>query len=276
MSSPCCVCGGTARVPALHHAEGELTLCTGCGLVSVEPLPTPAAALAPYDAAYFLGDAGYRDYAAEEAVFRRQFRHRIRALSAAGCRGRLLDVGAATGAFLDEARKAGFSGTGVEPAAEIAAMARTRTGLEVFAGPVESATFPPASFDAVTCFDALEHMVDPVAALRRFHGWLAPEGRVALTVPDFGCLWARATGSHWSFVTPKEHLHYFTRETLARALAAAGFAPPAFFEAGVPVSLGSIAKRVPFVGRGVEVMLGPLAARGFSIPFGSLFAIAKR
>ena len=63
---------------------------------------------------------------------------------------------------------------------------------------------------------------------------------------------------------------------IARALAAAGFAPPAFFEAGTPLSFGSLAMRVPLVGRGIEALLGPLAASGFSLPFGSLFAIASR
>ena len=113
-------------------------------------------------------------------------------------------MGCASGAFLLEAQAAGFSVAGIEPVAEVAARARAKTGAEVTAAPVEAAEPRGAPFDVVTCFDALEHVVDPVAALRRFHGWLRPGGLLALCVPDFGGLWARASGKRWPFVTPKE------------------------------------------------------------------------
>jgi SAM-dependent methyltransferase len=263
----------------MRHPEGVLSRCGGCGLVSVDPLPDPAVALATYDASYFRSDAGYRDYAGEEAIFRREFRRRLARMAAAGCRGRLVDVGCATGAFLVEAAARGYEVTGVEPVPEVAARARDRTGRPVHVGPVDGAggaALPDASFDVVTAFDVLEHLVDPVAVLRRARGWLVPGGRVVVTVPDFGSLWARMRGRRWEMVVPREHLHYFTRETLARALAAAGFGPPAFLECGVPTSFGTIAtKGIPLVGRGVEALLGPLASRGFALPFGSLFAISR-
>ena len=275
MSPPCAVCGATSRRVVLRHPDGVLSRCPGCRLVSVDPLPSASRALAQYDTAYFRG-AGYRDYEGEEAVFRREFRRRLRAIRAAGGRGRLLDVGAASGALLLEARAAGYSPAGIEPAPEIARLAAERTGAEVFSGPVEQASFPAASFGVATCFDALEHMVDPVAALSRIRGWLAPGGILAVTVPDFGGLWARMSGRHWPFVTPKEHLHYFDRATLARALCAAGFAPPVFRRAGTPVSFGTIAHEVlgP-AGPAAERALGPLAVRGFSLAFGTLFALAR-
>ena len=79
-----------------------------------------------------------------------------------------------------------------------------------------------------------------------------------------------------SFVTPREHLHYFTRRTLSATLRAAGFSRPTFRPAGTPVSLGSIARHaLGPLGPAVERALGPLAARGFSLPSGSLFAISR-
>src|SRR5204862_725092 len=106
---------------ALRHPDGSLTRCTGCGLVSVDPLPAAREALAQYDAAYFRGGTGYRDYAGEERVFRAEFRRRLRAIRAAGGRGRLLDVGAATGALMVEAKALGFEVAGIEPAGDLAA-----------------------------------------------------------------------------------------------------------------------------------------------------------
>lgn len=276
MSAPCCVCGGTARRIALTHPEGTLTRCAGCGLVSVDPLPTREQALSPYDAAYFRGERGYRDYAAEEAVFRAEHRRRLARVRAAGGKGRLLDVGAATGACLLEAREAGFEAVGLEPSAETAARARER-GLDVVTGTVEDAEFPDASFDVVTCFDALEHFLDPVAALRRIRGWLRDDGLLALTVPDFGGAWARISGTRWPFVTPWDHLHYFKRRTLSRALSAAGFRVTTRAAAGTPASFGTLAREAPGpLGRGLEKALGGLANRGVSLPMGTLFALARK
>jgi SAM-dependent methyltransferase len=270
------VCGDArARTTALLHPEGRLGRCRGCGLVSVDPLPSEARALAAYDERYFRGERGYRDYEAEAPVFRREFRRRMRALRAAGLSGLLVDVGCATGHALAEAARAGFHAVGVEPVERAAEAARARTGLPVEAAPLERAAVAPGSAGVVSFFDVLEHLVDPVAALVRARGWLAPGGAVAVTVPDFGGAWARASGRRWPFVTPWEHLHYFTRTTLSRTLAAAGYAPPAFLPVGVPVSFGSIARRVPLLGRRVEALLGPRADRGLSLPTGGLFALAR-
>ncbi len=243
--------------------------------MSVDPLPSPAAAIAQYDAAYFRGDAGYRDYAGEERVFRAEFRRRIRRVDAGGRRGRLLDVGAATGAFLVEARARGFEVAGVEPS-PAAATARAR-GLDVLEGPLEAAQFSTSSFDVVTIQDVLEHVVDPRAALRRVGGWLAPRGRLVVTVPDFGGWWARLSGARWPMITPREHLHYFTRRTLRALLRAEGFDVASIGLAGTPVSFGSLARKgLGPVGREVERLLGPLASRGTALPFGTLFAVALR
>lgn len=242
-------------------------------MVSVDPLPSPEAALLPYDASYFQGEAGYRDYAGEERVFRAEFRRRLVRMRAAGAAGRLLDVGAATGAFLAEACGTGFAVAGIEPS-PAAETARAR-GFDVFQGPIEAATFAPASFDVVTIFDVLEHLLAPADMLACIGGWLRPGGRLFVAVPDFGGWWARGSGARWPMVTPKEHLHYFTRRTLGSMLRGAGFHVESIGLAGTPVSFGSLARKgLGPAGRVVERLLGPLALRGTALPFGTLFASA--
>lgn len=48
---------------------------------------------------------------------------------------------------------------------------------------IEALTFPDASFDAVLCIEVLEHVGDPVAAVREMRRVLRPGGRLFLTVP---------------------------------------------------------------------------------------------
>lgn len=274
--SPCVLCGGVARQVVLRHDDGDLARCRRCGMVSVEPMPSREDALRQYDARYFAGGTGYRDYVAEEEVYRAEARRRVKAIRSAGGTGRLLEVGCASGAFLVEAKAVLFSVTGVEPATEMAARARERVGCEVVAAPVEEAGFPRASFEVVAAFDVLEHVTDPLAVLAKFREWLVPAGLLALTVPDFGGWWARLSGRRWPFVTPKEHLHYFTRRTLAEALSAAGFSRPRFPRAGTPASFGTLAFHgAGRVGPALERALGPRRHRGLSLPTGTLFALAR-
>lgn len=281
MSAACALCGETRRRTVLRHRDGVLVRCARCGLVFVDPMPSPSEAIVPYDATYFHRATGYRDYAGEERVFRAEFRRRLRR---AGLRARrpaapggrrLLDVGAATGAFLAEARARGFDVAGIEPS-PAAAAARAR-GFDVFEGPIEAATYAPSSFDVVTIQDVLEHLVDPCGALRLVGGWLRRGGALVVTVPDFGGWWARTSGARWPMITPKEHLHYFTRRTLRRLLRATGFEVEAIGLAGTPVSYGSLARKaLGPIGPAIERSLGPLASRGTALPFGTLFAVAFR
>ena len=275
MTDGCPSCRSMRYVLALTHSDGRLVRCVGCGHVRVEAMPTPAVAVAAYDAGYFEGGThGYRDYAGEEAVFRAEFRRRLRRIVAGGRAGRLVDVGAATGAFLAEAHAWGFAVAGVEPS-PAARTARAR-GFDVVESAVEGASFPAGTLDVVTVFDALEHIVEPRTTLERIRGWLKPDGRLVVTVPDFGGLWARASGAHWPMITPKEHLHYLTRRTLRGLLARAGFRVRSLELAGTPLSLGTLARRtLRSFGTAVDRALGRLGSRGAALPFGTLLAIAS-
>lgn len=271
----CPLCGGVARGPVLRHPDGVLARCRGCGLVSVDPLPAADAALTQYDAGYFRG-AGYRDYVAEERAFRGVFRRRLARLRAFGARGALLDVGAATGAFLAEAAAAGFAVAGVEPSAWAAEVARGR-GFDVVTGPVEALDATRGAFDVVTSFDVVEHLVDPVAGVRTLVRHARPGGLVAVTVPDFGGWWARCSGARWPFVTPREHLHYFTRRTLRALLGAAGVRVEEVSLAATPLSLGTaLSKAFGAAGAAATRALGRAADRGGALPFGTLLAIGRR
>ena len=92
---------------------------------------------------------------------------------------------------------------------------------------------PPGAFDVVTLWDIIEHVEDPIAALRAAHEKLRPGGAVFLETPneDF---WARpllrrafaATRGRidlLSYFYYPDHRLYFTRATLTRALETAGF-----------------------------------------------------
>jgi len=114
---------------------------------------------------------------------------------------RVLDVGAAGGSFLAEARKRGYLPFGVEPSQWMCRFAREHYGLDLEPGTIFDVAREPGSLDLLSLWDVLEHTTDPTAVLKRAHELLAPGGTLAISVPDYGSLAARAmgvaTGSHW-------------------------------------------------------------------------------
>ncbi len=271
MSCPVCHDVRTPRRLFEAH-DSALVRCRACALVRVDPYPSAEEAIAQYDAGYFEdAERGYVDYVADEAVFRAEFRRRLRTIQSAGGHGALLDVGCASGALLSEAAALGFEASGIEPDETIARRAQERSGCPVRAGAIEDALLEAARYDVVTLFDVLEHVVDPLAVLAKLRVALHPGGMLAVTVPDFGGLWARVTGKRWPFVTPWEHLLYFTRRTLRRSLHEAGYERIRFHTARTPLSLGTAAAKGP-----VPANLVPKALhhRGIGLPAGTLFALA--
>jgi len=134
---------------------------------------------------------------------------------------RLLDVGAATGFFLDLARQNGWDTVGIEPAERAAAMARGKK-LKVTTGVLEPGLYAESSFDVVTLWDVLEHLADPMATMRVVSALLKPGGIVAINTPDSSSLWSRLMGSRWHLLCPPEHLCLFGNGLLNHMLTEIG------------------------------------------------------
>jgi SAM-dependent methyltransferase len=129
--------------------------------------------------------------------------------------GRLLDAGCASGAFLRCAAEAGWSVVGVEPAAELCAKAKKSLGDrgEVLCTSLQQSDLPRASFDALTLWDVLEHVPDPLDFLKRCASLVKPQGYLFANVPDLGSSPARCLGERWPLLLA-EHLNYFDRRCL--------------------------------------------------------------
>jgi SAM-dependent methyltransferase len=130
--------------------------------------------------------------------------------------GRLLDVGCATGRFLQQMAAVGWRVSGIELDPEAAAKARTVTTNVVVGDPAE-VTLPANSFDLVTAFHVVEHLPDPAGAVRNMLRWLAPGGLMVIEVPNVGGWGGALFGRHWSGLDFPRHLIHFTPATM-RAL----------------------------------------------------------
>jgi SAM-dependent methyltransferase len=137
--------------------------------------------------------------------------------------GHILDVGCASGLFLSKAADAGWVVTGLEPSEVLYREAVERLGDRGTVLPLtlEEAHLGDQKFDAITLFDVLEHVVDPMETMKRCRDLLKPGGCLFLNVPDLDSLEARLLGRRWPLLLP-EHMNYFNRPSLKLCGATSG------------------------------------------------------
>ena len=171
-------------------------------------------AAAPPDGEYLAEERGRR--AAARRVLRRLAKY-VRPP------GRLLDLGAGAGFFVEEAAAAGWCSEGLEAARWAVERSRSRGGPPVRHGDAQDLrALECGAFDVVSAFDVIEHLEDPLVFLRGCAAALRPGGVLVLTTPRFDSLAARICGARWHALLPA-HLHYFSRQSLRVALGQAGF-----------------------------------------------------
>jgi 2-polyprenyl-3-methyl-5-hydroxy-6-metoxy-1,4-benzoquinol methylase len=171
-------------------------------MLFLDPYPGPAEVAQLYTEGYFTGsgpglavpgsDQEYSDFARSRLV---KFRSTVELLRRfVPPPATLLDVGAATGEFLDIARKGGYEVAGIELSQFAAEQARIHFGLELFVGPLEAFAASPG-FDIIHLSHVLEHFPKPHAAINRLEALLSDRGVVYVEVPF-----------QWNWV---EQLHHF-------------------------------------------------------------------
>lgn len=216
-SQVCPVCGESSAGDEWFAPE-PLLHCGACGFTFLDASGPEAR----YDDAYFENYVG-GDYLAHEGQRRHESRLRLDSLARiAPPPARLLEVGAAAGFFLDEGRRRGYHVLGIEPNAEMAGYARTTLGIEVITAGLDEVDLEASGFDLACAFHVLEHLPDPVGALRQIAAAVKPGGWVAVEVPNAGSAAARRRGHRWQPLDLPYHVGHHRPSSLVAALTRAG------------------------------------------------------
>ncbi len=127
----------------------------------------------------------------------------------------LFEIGAACGFFLDEARKAGYSVSGLEISPFASAHARS-LGLDVRtqAFPIQTTT----QYDAVAAFFVLEHFPDQRAAFEAISNLLRPGGIFTAAIPSSHGPTFRYDPEKWLSTHPADHFADYSPQSLRRIL----------------------------------------------------------
>jgi len=217
--SPCPVCGATAA--RLSSAAGgyTLALCGQCGLRYADPLRHPGRDW--YEQSEVYEEVQWNIPSVSKRRGRWEFDQALQLLR--GASGRCLDLGCGRGDFLLLAREAGMEVTGLDLNENLLEIARNQRDMaDCFHGTIEEflARAEAGSFQAVTAFEVLEHVANPVGMVRQCRAILADEGRLILSVPGV---------ERWPFWLdrtvdfPPHHLTLWSPTALRTLLRQAGF-----------------------------------------------------
>ncbi len=219
----CHICNSTETHVYCEKNGYTLHQCNACKFVFVYPVPRDLATV--YGENYFhdMGgqEFGYSDYDSDKDPMRHIFEHYLDIFEAHSKNKSLLDVGCATGYFLDCAKERGWKTYGVEISA-YAAQEATSRGHTTYVGELPKLSITER-VDVVTLWDVLEHVDDPRAYLEASHHLLNDGGYLAINTVDISSLWARTMRKRWHLIVPPEHIHYYTPDNLTQLLEQTGF-----------------------------------------------------
>ena len=217
----CPICGVAAKVaervpPAVYYG------CPVCETLFQHPMPTIEQMRAYVEAEYARGV--YNSYVAASGLKVLTFSTRARRIAERVPGGRLLDVGASAGFFVEQALHAGFDAYGVELSQEAVANAAPAVRARLTVGDVNQLALDgTAPFDVVTAFDLIEHVFDPLAFLREIRRVARPGALLVITTPDVGHVLRHVLRARWPMFQPMQHTVLFSRRGLRLALTSAGY-----------------------------------------------------
>ena len=219
-------CGAPLTPAEIVLPEGPLRRCTACGqLLSQIDEPAYLQSMRQFGRQQFNLPAPH-ELERRFKVARRRLSRISALLKRPPAAIRMLDVGCSRGGFLAAGARLGFRMEGVEPAPSMAAAARAQ-GLTAHTGLLEDIGFAAASFDAVTLFEVIKHLKEPLALLRECRRVLKPGGLLVLSTGNTASWTVAAMRGRWDYfhiARDGGHISFYNPRSIELLASRSGFA----------------------------------------------------
>jgi len=127
--------------------------------------------------------------------------------------GKILDLGAGVGAFLNTMKEKGWEVTGIEPDAGARQQAKNLFNIDLRETDVLN-QLPENSFDAITLWHVLEHVHQLHAYVERLKNLLKADGKLFIAVPNYESLDSSVYKLYWAAYDVPRHLYHFTPKAI--------------------------------------------------------------
>jgi ubiquinone/menaquinone biosynthesis C-methylase UbiE len=206
-----------------------LVKCTNCGLVSVNPRPKKSEMAKYYTLEYYepMHDSikkeknfiiRFYDHFKDKISRKKLYEKVQRVEKNTEYPGMIVDVGCGNGDFLGKMKSRGWKCQGIEISDVMSEYATQKYGINVFNGEFEDAKLSEDSVDALTFWHSLEHLHDPMGALRESYRVLKHDGLIIITVPNIESYEFMLLKEKWPHLDVPRHLYQWSASTLTQAL----------------------------------------------------------
>lgn len=165
---------------------------------------------------YSFNDFGYGDYDLtadlRDKTFQRWYDEVVPFLLIK--KGTALDIGCATGRFLNILKDKGWKANGIELDIDMYNALREK-GYNVRNTPIEDCT-ADEKYDLITLFDVIEHIAHLKECFEKLSLLLAEKGTLVMVTPNIESLQKKIFGKRWFQFKPWEHISYFSPEIMHR------------------------------------------------------------
>lgn len=124
----------------------------------------------------------------------------------------LLDIGAGTGNFILQAKKSGWSVTGIEPNSS-ARQKASEKGIELLD---EIKKIRGEKFNVITLWHVLEHLSNIKSTFQNIVSHLEQDGTLVIAVPNFKSHDAKYYGGFWAGYDVPRHLYHFSQSAIKK------------------------------------------------------------
>lgn len=286
MECPVC-CSKQVEIKFNLTDEHQVLSCLACGVEFLFPQLSDEALKKLYSENYYQS-WGIQDEQENESTKQMKiatFRLRLRLIKQFISSGKILDVGCATGYFLEAAKEENFQPYGVEFSEYSSALAKKKFGEQnIFCGTLEESNFAPQLFDAITMFDLIEHVRIPEQTLTKAAEMLKENGIIAIMTPDTKTLSNGLMGRRWTHYKP-EHFFYFSNSSIHYLAQRCGLKVVHYEHSKKALNINYFHTQLnaykhwlltPFINLLHSILPGSLTARNFYFSIGEMVVILKK
>ena len=211
----CRLCQGTKLTLRLVQDRYSVLQCNHCNFIQVKERRLSRAEEPAYNMRNSIYQKSYFDTVKydDQKILQRENKRRIGVIKKFlfGRQINILDAGCGIGDFIEEAKQE-FSmwGFDISPfAIDVAKKNNPELAERIWRGDLEE-QISQNNFDAVCLWDVIEHLWDPVLITKLVISYLKPGGYLFISTPAIDRIVPKLMGKHWAFMTPPEHLSFFT------------------------------------------------------------------
>lgn len=209
----------------LTKEDFSILKCSNCGLLITYPQPIENEIGKYYKSTEYIShNTGNRGvgYYIYDLIRRKTLASKLHLLKKYSKGNLLLDIGCATGVFLNHCRKHGFQVEGIEPDNKARQYA-----LEHYHLPVKDVNslneYNKKSFDVITMWHVLEHVADLNERMSVVRDIMKDTGTLFVALPNPASYDAKYFGKYWAAYDVPRHLFHFTKDSFTALSEKYGF-----------------------------------------------------